>query len=125
MGAEAPAADARGGAGAGQDAPASTGGVPDGAASAAPQGSACEGGGADGAGMAGRRSLPAQEGRNLSARELAELMYESQKTGPKRITIRFDPCNLGSKYSEDEIREMIASGEVIEHTTPWRENSLY
>ena len=120
-GAEAPAADARGGAGAGQDAPASTGGVPDGAASAAPQGSACEGSGADGAGMAGMRSLPAQEDRTLSARELAERIYERRKMRPRRITIRFDPCNLESKYSEDEIRRMIASGEVIEYTTPWRE----
>ena len=67
------------------------------------------------------RSLPAQEDRTLSARELAERIYERRKMRPRRITIRFDPCNLESKYSEDEIRRMIASGEVIEYTTPWRE----
>ena len=96
-------------------------GRPESAASAAPPGRTAEGGGADGAGVAGRSSLPSQESRTLSARELAERMYESQKTGPRRITIQFDPCNLESKYSESEIRKMIASGEVIEYTTPWRE----
>ena len=122
--AEAPAANARGGAGAGQDAAASTGGVPDGAAGAASQGRGGEGGGADGAGMADKHSRQSQGRHILSARERAERVREHRKTKPRYITIRFDPCNLGSKYSEDEIREMIASGEVIEYTTPWRERSM-
>ena len=125
--AEVPAADASGG-GVGQDAAASTGGGPagrfEGAASAASQGGACEGGGAYSAGMAGKRSQPSQGSHILSARTRAERVRERRKTRPVYITIRFDPCNLESKYSESEIREMIASGEVIEYTTPWRERSL-
>lgn len=125
-GAEAPEADASGGAGAGQERPqgaaASTGsglvGRSEDVASAAPQG---RGGGADDAGMAGRSSLPSQESRTLSARERAKRVHERRKTKSKYITIRFDPCNLESRYSESEIRKMIASGEVIEYTTPWRE----
>lgn len=45
---------------------------------------------------------------------MREAMREALKFEPIYRTIWLDPCNLESRYSQDEIREMIAEGKVIE-----------
>lgn len=48
-------------------------------------------------------------------------MREVRKFHTTHRTIQFDPMNLYSKYGAEKVREMIARGEVVVHTSPWRD----
>ena len=47
-------------------------------------------------------------------------LLTARKSGPIHIMIRHDPDRLDSRYSQDEIRKMIAEGKVVEVIGRWR-----
>ena len=75
---------------------------------------------------AGRVAEPARRGKinpgksARKARMLKALKYAAHKPRIIYKTICYDPDRLSSRYSQDEIRKMIAEGKVVEVIGRWR-----
>ena len=57
----------------------------------------------------------------LREARVREAKREIRELRPIYRTLYLDPCNLESRYTQDEIRELIAEGKVIELIGRWRE----